>query len=1794
MWKKLTSIILAIAMLVGILPVISFAAEDVTMYLGADDFTDPGTYVLANRDHGSFTYILRSSGGNNPANTRNATVTIKIPQDGTYTVYARICGHESADRSLGVVINGVDLEKPAMHDSDVFAWVETGKVELKAGEAKIEIKDLSADYGRFEGIVLTTAESIKLPEDSGSFVDAITTKKAEITSEKVDPNEALKAVNPVLPSGEKPKKVKTYFLGADNFADNLGTWLAPGKDGSELPVLRSPGGQKPSNTTPAITAFENDTEGKYHLWAWTRDYGDGTRTMKVAVDGKLTERVLGAHLYIGFAWEYCGEIDLKKGNVQVEIVDSGNNYGRIQGVLLTNDPTLVPVKSEVAGKAVKSSGKGLKSNITGTIADVNAPKPDEKLVADEFEYIVVTAKDFNNDNRGSWQMSDVLQGSFLPYIMMSKSDGRAHTHEAATFKITVPKTGIYKVLVRSHDAASNSGRKFQVYIGDTYVRECGVHGKGWGFEEAKLPLVAGENEIRIVDHTGNYSRWDMIVVTNNLDFVPGTTQKELKALAAMADIRPTEYKIEKDAKRPSDEIAINLNGEYMTFDVPPLIINSRTMVPFRAIFEALNCTVGWDNETRTASGSRNGTDIRLRIDSTEAKVGVDKFTLDSPATIVDSRTVVPLRFISEALGAKVAWEGETKTVFISAEIPPQMIMLTAESYYDVGTWHLEGVTSGSFESGVMRGLVPGFDNATPADGDPAKALPAKANISVAKDGQYKVLVHSRDYTSSYTSQRTFAVAIDGQQIGGNMGTHGNNGFSWQEAGVVNLTKGDHVFELIDTSGFYARCDMVIITEDMEYQPSTAYSELIAMASPVRASKAETAEYPMYARENGQVVNENVIANDKVQVKFYTVNTSNGPVIQNEIYTNVNGTWVKTNNRSEQNGYMVIRTDKVSSGAQPQDRYVYSSQYQKDGQPSSYMGIDIYKAGVSEWYIPTQIEVVGQNTVKLTANGSNGTITATWAIVDETLSPKVTIDATFNKDGCYTIGATEGDELTYDQFYFALAPFRVQSKRVDDDGGIYNEQYLFTPMGCYTLTENNMYSAQKVTKGVVVDPSMTRTDVVKRTDGEYGIAMKGADGGYHGMVFAPILGQPDAILKAGETTTYSYRIISTVSDWFDNYKFIAQEIYDIDSYREHIYANLNDAIFNTRKFSLDEERSGWDPLDKGYWNIESKNTVATADPMQALQTYLLTEDENYLVKRTLPTLAAFMTRGNLQFNTKGGLAASNGYISIDKIPYPIGDFINIFNMNVRGGLYELTRGQVPYLLETGINNTLAGKNINGYNSMTPFSDDMYMYEYTGDKKYLDNAMKLADIYIKDVVYGPQELQINWDAFIYTNYYPNLPALVDLYELTGEQRYLDAAYYTAQYLLTTLWIPGVTKEQRDLPLLVNYDTKNTFNGYHNWYGDEQRALGADDKTDYTETVPAWTVARSGLGVEQANTFLMGGYSGNIIMSMWVGDILKLATWKNDEYLAIAAENAMVGRFANYSGYYYGRFGATNIQNKADFPYKGPDVSGVYYHHLPPFMAMLEEFLITLPMYRSNGQIEFPSVRQSGYAFFYSNHYGYEAGKVYDMNDMWLWMDEGVLDSGHLQIDWMGARKDGKAAFMLMNQSAEDVTTTVTFGEKVGAVADAATLYDAAGNKTTVSVVNGQATVTVPAKGMVTIAVDGEGIKAPAFSGFDYKLEGETVETGSTYFDHGNGKAIVLQMNTDAYYAYVYVTNKPADVKEVKLTYTAGGEKNTVSTTGYPYEFIIKVDDPTQSFSYDVEIVKTSGGTEKIKGGTISPLN
>ncbi|MBR5538808.1 MAG: family 43 glycosylhydrolase, partial [Clostridia bacterium] len=102
-------------------------------------------------------------------------------------------------------------------------------------------------------------------------------------------------------------------------------------------------------------------------------------------------------------------------------------------------------------------------------------------------------------------------------------------------------------------------------------------------------------------------------------------------------------------------ITVYLDNEAVVFDVEPQIINGRTMVPVRAIFEKLGATVTWDDTTKTATAVKGETTVSIALNAPEMTVSGNKVALDSPAVIINSRTLVPLRAVSAAFGCEVGW-----------------------------------------------------------------------------------------------------------------------------------------------------------------------------------------------------------------------------------------------------------------------------------------------------------------------------------------------------------------------------------------------------------------------------------------------------------------------------------------------------------------------------------------------------------------------------------------------------------------------------------------------------------------------------------------------------------------------------------------------------------------------------------------------------------------------------------------------------------------------------------------------------------------------------------------------------------------------------------------------------------------------------------------------------------------------------------------------------------------------------------------------------------------------------------
>jgi hypothetical protein len=158
--------------------------------------------------------------------------------------------------------------------------------------------------------------------------------------------------------------------------------------------------------------------------------------------------------------------------------------------------------------------------------------------------------------------------------------------------------------------------------------------------------------------------------------ISGTEVSDIETRVEMDNnITAKAYFAEK-VSPPADQVVIILtigsevmlvDGQDVLMDVAPFIdpLASRTMVPIKFISEQLGADVKWQSETNRVRIVLGDQEILLTIGSTTALINGTATAIDIPAVIQDSRTFVPLRFISETLGAKVDWDGKTRQITVT-------------------------------------------------------------------------------------------------------------------------------------------------------------------------------------------------------------------------------------------------------------------------------------------------------------------------------------------------------------------------------------------------------------------------------------------------------------------------------------------------------------------------------------------------------------------------------------------------------------------------------------------------------------------------------------------------------------------------------------------------------------------------------------------------------------------------------------------------------------------------------------------------------------------------------------------------------------------------------------------------------------------------------------------------------------------------------------------------------------------------------------------------------------------------
>lgn len=1141
-------------------------------------------------------------------------------------------------------------------------------------------------------------------------------------------------------------------------------------------------------------------------------------------------------------------------------------------------------------------------------------------------------------------------------------------------------------------------------------------------------------------------------------------------------------------------------------------------------------------------------------------------------------------------------------------------------------------------------------------------------------------------------------------------------FDWEQMGYPKktVTVGeDGVLQLeLSAKSTYARVDALVITTDPDFEVYSTVEGAVASAAefPAVIPYQDKIIFPENAKgELSDVDAAAVLQNEHTTVSFKKgVSAKNRTVVQREVKV---GDTVTVPFESGL-GFLSLYAESTNSYQRSGYYGQFDTNYKlEDGVLVRKNTTNVFLSGIPEWLVPDTLEQVNENTVRMTADGEYASITAVWTLEESDKEPKVTVTLTAKKDGEYSLGLFQNvNEVPRSEVGYILNPYRWQESRYPDPGVTITETNSTTDHTQMTYKMNE--KGQEISLGVAIDQSSIDLsfplegseyetgrwvhDSVQTTgnrtwdedlqpDGTYkpfvvdfsnetaDFVMNtiGRKGGVQPAIFAPKMASLDSSFTAGETYTVSYRPLSTVSTlgenrgWYDCYKHVVQDLRGIYDYRDNYFSSMTDAVFNILNFLKDDEMSGWSDEMIGHYNIEDSHWISNSNGLVYLQNYLLTEDSDLLMNRTLPSMGSILTRDSHHLYRR--------FTIRDRSEGPINKELDVTAMGMGNTTYEgaylMSMGQMPVyrsiakkrLMLTGAEDAALGlRNIT----------DVYWYERANGSTDFPQTKEHADKYFNMRSFISAKNYVDVETFLNISYTPQFQMQFDAYEITGDKKYLEGAIEGARRFLPTLRVTDMP-DSKDVMYVENTEQfvaqdKNSRN--RAWSYDDFRyrrgalmvptgettyANGAPYREyetkgyaedaitvrDMTGPYPAWVTARAGLGVEQFSTCLEGR---NIMMSTWAGDVLRLGYLSDDQLMMDLARSSLVGRFSNYPGYYYTEY--TRLPGLENYPLEAFDITSLYFHHAPVFLAAVQDYLFSNAWVKSDGKVNFPNTRIQGYAWFNNRMYGHAPGVIYDETDMWPWLKEGTIEVSSKQIDWIAGRKNGRAAFVLTNAGDNVENITLTFNQDLGIKEGATvTVYDKAGNISTTTVSDGKISLSIPVKGILTVAVDGENIKVPLYTKVEFdETQTESLDNtalglmyeGKTYspsysftangsFNYGysqaNGydvKAYALALEPTSYMGYIFVGGRSTERyefigAETGLPSVGGGdgeggivkstlkwhfegedEVNTVVDDVFPYEFWIPVENSRKSIVFTVETEFKDGVKSLGQEYTLSP--
>lgn len=266
----------------------------------------------------------------------------------------------------------------------------------------------------------------------------------------------------------------------------------------------------------------------------------------------------------------------------------------------------------------------------------------------------------------------------------------------------------------------------------------------------------------------------------------------------------------------ADDISVKVNGTLINADVPAMVINDRTVVPVRAVAEALNCDIEWDDTNKGVNIYRNNSLYMMWLEhNTAFKISPTSienyYDMDTPPVVINDRTMLPLRALGELLGAQVNWDQQTLTASVDLDLGT----LEENTGYAQNLMEYEKAMFSMYDA--YNDYVHGTSNTVEAqiilnDGRMIKlelypdiAPQTTSNfISLAQSGFYKGLTFHRvikDFMIQGGGYDEYGVQKSAQSISGEFLANGYFNLITHDEGVISMARTQYDFDSASSQFF---------------------------------------------------------------------------------------------------------------------------------------------------------------------------------------------------------------------------------------------------------------------------------------------------------------------------------------------------------------------------------------------------------------------------------------------------------------------------------------------------------------------------------------------------------------------------------------------------------------------------------------------------------------------------------------------------------------------------------------------------------------------------------------------------------------------------------------------------------------------------------------------------------------------------------------------------------------------------------------------------------------------------------